>query len=142
MHFPRKELGMTTAFQASIKYPLIWIINTANPSESEPSINKAHKKIKKMVRFTDWLRAHYETAYHYHLAEHLHEYGIGNGDIPEFLGLSVTGAKTLHISLYRNGYSLLPFPAYIFARNGMFFLISSKSESFFKATIIYSGEFS
>lgn len=96
---------MTTAFQASIKYPLIWIINTANPSESEPRINKAHKKIKKMVRFTNWLRAHYETAYHYYLAEHLQEYGIGNGDIPNFLGLRVAGAKTLNISLYRKSWS-------------------------------------
>ncbi len=96
---------MKTAFQASIKYPLIWIINTANPSESEPSINKAYKKIKKMVRFTDWLRAHYETAYHYYLTQHLHEYGIGTGEIPDFLGLRVTGAKTLHISLYRKSWS-------------------------------------
>lgn len=96
---------MTTAFQASIRYPLIWIINTANPSESEPSINKPHKKIKKMVRFTDWLRAHYETSYHYYLAEHLHEYGIGTGEIQDFLGLKVTGTKTLHISLYRKSWS-------------------------------------
>lgn len=92
---------MTAAFQAAIRYPLIWIINTANPGESEPIANKVHRKIKKMVRFTDWLRAHYETAYHYHLTEHLQEYGIGNGNIPKFLGLRVTGAKTLHISLYR-----------------------------------------
>lgn len=96
---------MTAAFQASIKYPLIWIINTANPSESEPRINKAHKKIKKMVRFIDWLRAHYETAYHYYLTQHLHEYGIGTGEIQDFLGLRVTGAKTLHISLYRKSWS-------------------------------------
>lgn len=58
-----------------------------------------------MVHFTDWLRAHYETSYHYYLAEHLHEYGIGNGDIPNFLGLRVTGAKTLNISLYRKSWS-------------------------------------
>ena len=96
---------MTAAFQASIKYPLIWIINTANPSESEPRINKAHKKLKKMVCFTDWLRAHYETAYHYYLTQHLHEYGIGIGEIQDFLGLRVTGAKTLHISLYRKSWS-------------------------------------
>ena len=96
---------MTTAFQASIKYPLIWIINTANPGESEPIVNKVHRKIKKMVRFTDWLRAHYETAYHYYLAEHLHEYGIGTGEIHDFLGLRVTGAKTLNISLYRKSLS-------------------------------------
>ena len=96
---------MTTAFQASIKYPLIWIINTANPSESEPRINKAHKKLKKMVCFTDWLRAHYETAYHYYLTQHLHEYGIGTGEIQDFLGLRVTETKTLHISLYRKSWS-------------------------------------
>lgn len=96
---------MTTAFQASIKYPLIWIINTANPGDSEPIINKANKKIRKMVRFTDWLRAHYETAYHYYLAEHLHEYGIENGKIRDFLGLRVTSAKTLNISLYRKSWS-------------------------------------
>lgn len=59
------------------------------------------QKIKKMVRFTDWLRSHYETAYHYYLAEHPHEYGIGNGEIQNFLELRVTDAKTLHISLYR-----------------------------------------
>lgn len=96
---------MTTAFQASIRYPLIWIINTANPGDSEPIINKANKKIRKMVRFTDWLRAHYETAYHYYLAEHLHEYGIGNGKIRDFLGLRVTDSKILHISLYRKSWS-------------------------------------
>lgn len=96
---------MTAAFQASIRYPLIWIINTANPGESEPIVNKVHRKIKKMVRFTDWLRAHYETSYHYYLAEHLHEYGIGNGDISNFLGLRVTGTKTLNISLYRKSWS-------------------------------------
>lgn len=96
---------MTAAFQASIRYPLIWIINTANPGESEPIVNKVHRKIKKMVCFTDWLRAHYESAYHYYLAEHLHEYGIGNSDISDFLGLRVTGAKTLHISLYRKSWS-------------------------------------
>lgn len=96
---------MTTAFQASIKYPLIWIINLHSPGESEPIANKVHRKIKKMVRFTDWLRAHYETAYHYYLAEHLHEYGIGIGEIHDFLGLRVTGAKTLHISLYRKSWS-------------------------------------
>lgn len=90
---------MTAAFQASIKYPLIWIINTANPGESEPIVNKVHRKIKKMVRFTDWLRAHY------YLAEHLHEYGIGNGNIADFLGLRVTEAKTLHISLYHKSWS-------------------------------------
>ena len=96
---------MTTAFRASIKYPLIWIINTANPGDSEPIINKANKKIRKMVRFTDCLRVHYETSYHYYLAEHLHEYGIGNGEIQDFLGLRVTGAKTLNISLYRKSWS-------------------------------------
>ncbi len=96
---------MTAAFQASIRYPLIWIINTANPGESKPIVNKVHRKIKKMVRFTDWLRAHYETSYHYYLTEHLHEYGIGNGDIPNFLGLRVTGTKTLNISLYRKSWS-------------------------------------
>ena len=58
-----------------------------------------------MVRFTDWLRAHYETAYHYYLAEHLHEYGIATGKIHDFLGLRVTGAKTLNISLYRKSWS-------------------------------------
>ena len=58
-----------------------------------------------MVHFTDWLRAHYETAYHYYLTEHLHEYDIGSLDIADFLGLRVTGAKTLHISLYRKSWS-------------------------------------
>ena len=86
---------MTTTFQASIRYPLIWIINEADPGESEPQYNTVHHKLKKMVRFTDWLRAHYETAYHYYLKEHLHEYGLGTGEIPDFVGLRVTGAKTL-----------------------------------------------
>ncbi len=96
---------MTTAFQASIRYPLIWIINTANPGNSEPIINKANKKIRKMVRFTDWLRAHYETAYHHYLAEHLHQYGIENGEFRDFLGLRVTDSKILHIFLYRKSWS-------------------------------------
>lgn len=58
-----------------------------------------------MVRFTDWLRAHYETSYHYYLTEHLHEYGIGTGDYPDFVGLRVTGVKTLNILIYRKSWS-------------------------------------
>ncbi|HRU98041.1 MAG TPA: ImmA/IrrE family metallo-endopeptidase [Ruminococcus sp.] len=96
---------MTTTFQASIRYPLIWIINTANPDEPELRYNKVHHRLKKMVRFTDWLRAHYETAYHYYLAEHLHEYGLGTGDISDFVGLRVTGAQTLNTILYRKSWS-------------------------------------
>lgn len=96
---------MTTTFQASIRYPLIWIINEADPGESEPQYNTVHHKLKKMVRFTDWLRAHYETAYHYYLKEHLHEYGLGTGEIPDFVGLRVTGAKTLNTILYRRSWS-------------------------------------
>ena len=72
---------MTRNFQAAIRYPLIWIIDTINPGGTEPIVNKVHRKIRKMVRFTDWLRAHYETAYCCYLTEHLHEYGLRTGNI-------------------------------------------------------------
>lgn len=96
---------MTRNFQAAIRYPLIWIIDTINPGGTEPIVNKVHRKIRKMVRFTDWLRAHYETAYCCYLTEHLHEYGLRTGNISNFLGLRVTGTKLLNISLYRKSWS-------------------------------------
>lgn len=96
---------MTTTFQAAIKYPLIWIANAADPGESKPQYNTVHRKLKKMVRFTDWLRAHYETSYHYYLTEHLHEYGIGTSDYSDFVGLRVTETKVLNILLYRKSWS-------------------------------------
>lgn len=33
---------MTTTFQAAIKYPLIWIVNAADPGESKPQYNTVH----------------------------------------------------------------------------------------------------
>lgn len=96
---------MTYKLQESINYPLIWTISSVNPDVTEPEYNTVHRRIKKMVRFTEWLRAHYETAYHSYLAEHLHEYGLGTDTVPNFVGLRVTGAKTLKIILYRKSWS-------------------------------------
>lgn len=95
---------MTTAFQASIKYPLIWIINTANPDDFRVKHNENCRQLQRLASMRNYLLAHYLCSYQYELKQ-----ALLNGEtelgIPHLLGVHVENIRFLNFHFYKKSFS-------------------------------------
>ena len=99
----RKERKLTARTFNTVRYPLLWIVNQYDPGDAKAIPNKACKKIRRLLKYRDWLEERYKVSYQYELTDYLHEYGLDE-PIPDFVGLRVTKTKFRDVKFYRRSW--------------------------------------
>lgn len=95
---------MTTAFQASIRYPLIWIINLQSPDDFRVKRNENYRQFPRLASMRSYLLAHYLCSYQYELKQALLN-GETELEIPHLLGVHVENIWFLNFHFYKKSFS-------------------------------------
>ena len=95
---------MTAAFQASIKYPLIWIINLQSQDDFRVTRNENYRQFPKLASMRSYLLAHYLCSYQYELKQALLN-GETELEIPHLLGVHVENIRFLNFHFYKKSFS-------------------------------------
>lgn len=95
---------MTTSFQASIRYPLIWIINLQSPDDFRVKRNENYRQFPRLASMRSYLLAHYLCSYQYELKQALLN-GETELEIPHLLGVHVENIRFLNFHFYKKSFS-------------------------------------
>lgn len=95
---------MTAAFQAAIRYPLIWIINNASPDDFQIKHNENYRQFPRLASMRNYLLAHYLCSYQYELEQALLN-GETELEIPHLLGVRVENIRFLNFHFYKKSFS-------------------------------------
>lgn len=95
---------MTRAFQALIRYPLIWIINMQSPDDFQIKRNENCRQFSRLASMRNYLLAHYLCSYQYELEQALLN-GETELEIPHLLSVHVENIRFLNFHFYKKSFS-------------------------------------